>query len=393
MSGDDIRGSFDVAVVGLGAMGAATLYQLAKRGAQVIGIDRHVPPHAFGSSHGESRVTRQAVGEGVSYVPLVLRTHEIWRELERETGRPIFEACGMLILRRQGHACVHGQADFLGATARLANAHGIAHELLDANAIARRFSHFSGLDDTVGYYEPGGGYVVPEAAVAAQLQRAGGLGATLRTATAVTGIAAVGDGVEVSSPSGTVRARHAVVAAGGWIGSLLGPPFGRLLRVQRQVFHWYDVGDAYGSGEGHPVFIWLHGGDDTGHFYGFPPMPGTRQIKLATEHDGQIPSIEEVARTVGPGEGATLYEHHVDGRIRGVTPVPARSQVCFYTVTPDHGFIIDRHPVSERITVISACSGHGFKHSAAIGEAVAEQIAEGRSHVDLGPFGLARFQA
>lgn len=388
--------TFDVAVIGLGAMGAATLYQLARRGAKVIGFDRDRPPHTLGSSHGQNRVTRQAVGEGAAYVPLVLRTHEIWRELERETGRTIFVANGMLMLRNEGHACVHGLTDFLGATAALAKSHGIAHELLDAAAVARRFPHLTGLGNITGYYEPGGGYVIPEAAVEIQLALAARHGAQLRTGTEITRIGQQGDHVVIWPENGeAVRANQVVVAAGGWTAALLGAPFDTLLALQRQVFHWYAVGPDYGDfahqPERYPTFIWLHGGEDTGHFYGFAPLPGTREIKLSTEHLATSPNVAAIERAVNAEEGRAFYRDHVAPRIRGVAPEPVRSAVCFYTLTPDHGFIIDRHPGCDRITVVSACSGHGFKHSAAVGESVAEQLTAGRSRIPLAPFALARF--
>lgn len=387
--------SYDVAVVGLGAMGAATLYQLSLRGVKVVGLDRYRPPHAHGSSHGESRVTRQSVGEGAAYVPLVLRTHEIWRELERESGRSILAATGFLLLRRQGHTCVHGQADFLGATADLARQFGIAHELLDANAIARRFPHFTDLDGSTGYYEPGGGYVIPEAAIVAQLELAERRGAAIKTGAAVTRIKPERDHVVIETGSGTFRAGQAVIAAGGWIRELLGAPYDKLLRIERQVFHWFPVAPAYPDPQQnpvrHPVFIWLHAGADVGHFYGFPPAPGAREVKLATEHPNSASNADSIDWSTRPEESAAFFEHHVKGRLAHVLPQAVRRQVCFYTLTPNNDFLIDRHPDSERVMVISACSGHGFKHSAAIGEAVAEQMVSGRSRIPLAPFALSRF--
>jgi len=122
----------EVAVVGLGAMGAATLYQLARRGVSAIGIDRFAPPHALGSSHGETRITRAAVGEGEDYVPFVRRSHAIWRELEAATGQSLLEQCGLLMMAprgvRTGH---HGKTDFLNRTASVARRHRIPHQMLD----------------------------------------------------------------------------------------------------------------------------------------------------------------------------------------------------------------------------------------------------------------------
>ncbi|RZK75725.1 MAG: FAD-dependent oxidoreductase, partial [Methylobacterium sp.] len=150
----------DVAVLGLGAMGSASLYQLARRGAAVIGFDRYAPPHAFGSSHGETRITRQAVGEGRAYVPFVTASHRIWRELEAETGETLMNACGALVMAPgSGVSSHHGKPDFVGRSISAARDAGIAHEVLDGAAVARRFPQFLNLaGDEKAYYEPGGGY-------------------------------------------------------------------------------------------------------------------------------------------------------------------------------------------------------------------------------------------
>ena len=165
--------SADVIVVGLGAMGSASLYQLARRGARVIGIDRFHPPHVHGSSHGESRITRQAIGEGEEYVPFVLRSHEIWRDLEADTGEALlFQVGGLLMTRESGSARHHGQGDFVGQSIAAARRFGIAHEILGVREIQERFPPFRLVGDEIGYYEPGAGYVRPERCVAAQLDRA-----------------------------------------------------------------------------------------------------------------------------------------------------------------------------------------------------------------------------
>src|SRR5579871_4193009 len=135
-----MRVTHEVAVVGLGAMGAATLYQLAKRGVSAIGVDRHVPPHEHGSSHGETRITRRAVGEGADYVPLVTRSHAIWRELERATGMTLFVPCGGLVVGRMD--C--GPQGFLRATVDVARQYGIEHEILNCDALVARFPQFIG---------------------------------------------------------------------------------------------------------------------------------------------------------------------------------------------------------------------------------------------------------
>ncbi|WP_082494464.1 N-methyl-L-tryptophan oxidase [Methylobacterium sp. Leaf108] len=385
-------GRADVVVVGLGAMGSAALYQLARSGARVIGLDRFAPPHANGSSHGESRITRQSVGEGRDYVPLVLASHRIWRELEAETGEDLLNACGVVVMAPAGGASHHGKRDFVATSIAGAEAFGIPHEVLSGVEVGARFPQFLGLKgDEKAYYEPGGGYVRPERCIAAQLARAGELGAEIRTGTEVLAIAQDAEGVVVTTTGGTVRAAQAVVSAGAWTAPLLGRPFDRLLKVNRQLLHWYALDDTSAYGADAPVFIWMHGATDTDYLYGFPPMPGDPRLKVATEQYDGWTTADALDRVVRPEESAAMYERHVAGRLAGATPRVVQAAACLYTVTPDRGFIIDRHPVHDRVLVVAACSGHGFKHSAGIGEAVAQVMTTGRSTVDLAPFSLSRF--
>jgi sarcosine oxidase len=383
----------DFLVVGLGAMGSAALYQLAKRGAKVIGLDRFTPPHTMGSSHGETRITRQAVGEGRDYVPLVIESHRVWRELEAETGEQLLNACGVLVMAPGvGETSHHGKPDFVARSTDAARAFGITHEVLNGKEVAHRFPQFLGLEgNEKAYYEPAGGYVLPERCVHAQLTRAKQLGATIETKLEVLSIAQTGAGVRVGTTAGTYEAAQVVVSAGAWNAHLLGAPFDRLLTVTRQVLHWFELEDTSAYRANAPVFIWMHGATDVDYLYGFPPLPGDRRLKVATEQYSASTTADTVDRAVDPAESAKMYRDHVQGRMAGVTPRVVQAAACLYTVTPDRGFIIDRHPDQDRVFIISACSGHGFKHSAGIGNVVAEKVAEGRSSIDLSPFSVSRF--
>lgn len=388
-----MSGRFDVAVLGLGAMGSATLYQFAKRGVRAVGIDRFAPPHALGSSHGETRITRQAVGEGSDYVPFVTASHRIWRELEAATGDSLFRACGALVMAPgHGVSSHHGKPDFVGRSIRAAEGAGIAHEVLDGAEVARRFPQFLNLaGDEKAYYEPGGGFVYPERCIAAQLRGAAEAGADIRTGCAVTALHQDEGGIRIETGGGPILADRAVVAAGAWTAPLLGSPFDRLLTVRRQLLHWYALADDSAYGTDSPVFIWMYGSGDTDYLYGFPPLPGDGAIKVATEQYSTTTTAESVERHVGVRESDEMYRLRVEGRLAGTTPEVVRAVACVYTVTPDRGFIIDRHPGMDRVHVVSACSGHGFKHSAGIGEAVAAELVGGPGRIDLAPFSLARF--
>jgi sarcosine oxidase len=195
----------------------------------------------------------------------------------------------------------------------------------------------------------------------------------------------------VETSSGTFEADQVVVSAGGWNAHLLGAPFDRVLTVKRQVLHWYELDDTSAYRANSPVFIWMHGATDVDYLYGFPPLPGDRRLKVATEQYETNTTADTIDRTVDPAESAEMYRKHVAGRLAGATPRVAQAAACIYTVTPDRGFIIDRHPNQDRICVVSACSGHGFKHSAGIGNVVAGMVTDGRSAIDLSPFSISRF--
>jgi sarcosine oxidase len=213
----------------------------------------------------------------------------------------------------------------------------------------------------------------------------------LRTGLRATSITQTGGAVRIATAEGPVLAERAIVATGGWTAPLLGAPFDRLLRVEPQTLHWLASTPEFPAAAPMPAFIWLHGSGAESNFYGFPPLPGAGGLKLATERYGAAVDMNALVREVAPGAAAALHRDHVEGRLKGIAPRALRSSVCAYTVTPDFGFIIDAHPDMDRVMVVSACSGHGFKHSAGIGEALAGALAEGQSPVDLAPFSLARF--
>jgi sarcosine oxidase len=385
---------YDVAVCGLGAMGSATTYQLAKRGLRVLGLDRHAPPHPMGSTHGDTRITREAIGEGVAYVPLAQRSHQLWREIEAETGSQLLTTNGLLVLASPGLQTRHnGKTRFLETTIEAARTFSIEHELLTGAEIERRFPQFQLVGDESGYFEPGGGYVRPEAAVSAQLELAIRCGAEIRTnETLISYVQEIG-GVTVTTARGQFHANLLVLAAGAWLGSILGEAYAPWFAISRQVLHWFAVRGPVEDyqPDRFPVFIWDSGPTS---FYGFPVIAGTHDgVKVGVENALPRATVADVSREVGEDETAQAYDTVIRQRLPGLTRQCLRAVTCMYTTTPDGDFVIDRHPEHHSVFVISACSGHGFKHSPAIGEAVAAQIAGDAEPVDLGPFSLERLRA
>ncbi len=386
----------DLIVVGLGAAGAATLYQATRQGARVIGIDRHHPPHDQGSSHGETRITRQAIGEGEEYVPLALRAHELWREIEAETGEALMLSCGALMISPRGlGAAHHGKHHFLERTIAAAKAFDIDHEVLSAAEARARFPRLRVGEAETAYFEPSAGLVYPERCIAAQLALAQRHGASLHPGETVLALEPVAGGVAVVTDKGRHEAARAVVAAGAWAPGLLGGVYGERLALHRQTQHWFAPADPALFGPDRlPVFIWLHGETPGDWFYGFPIIPGALGVKVASEQFDRVTATPEALdRTATRDEAMAVHARHVEGRIEGLPPDWLRSKACVYTTAPESRFIIGRDPERERVTVVSACSGHGFKHSAAIGEAAASLALTGVTPAVLAPFDPSRLRA
>jgi sarcosine oxidase len=373
-------------------MGSAALYQLAKRGARVAGIDQFSPPHNLGSSHGDTRVTRLAIGEGAHYTPLVMRSHELWREIEDETGRDLLTITGGLIISSRSTSSHMHVQDFFGTTVAAAESYAIAHEILDARAIRKRFPQFAVRDDEIGYYEFEAGFVRPEACIAAQLSLAERYGAAIRRNEKVLGFEENSSVVTVRTDKDTYIADRLIVSAGAWLPQLIARPYAQPFKIRRQMLFWfapkgpiapYEIGRL-------PIYIWEIQGRPQA-IYGFPAIDGANGgIKIATQQYEAETTPEAVDRTVSDAEKRAMYDY-IAPYLPGFSDKCVKAVVCLYTVTPDAEFVIDTHPDMPRVIIASPCSGHGFKHSAAIGEALSELVTDGKSRLDLSPFKFSRF--
>lgn len=379
----------DVIVIGLGAMGSAACYQLAKRGAKVIGIDKHSPPHSFGSTHGNTRITRLAIGEGEQFVPFAMRSHEIWHELERETGADLMTTTGGLIMSSASGHPLHGSANFLQTTIDAAKKFSIKHRVLNAAELAAEFPQFALDGNEMGYFEDSAGFLRPERCVATQLSLAEKLGAEVRLNECVTRVEKDGTGVSVVTDIRNYFAPTAIVAAGPWVGDFVEGAAADLFKIYRQVLYWFDVSAAheqYALGK-FPIFIWSFGRWPGDFVYGFPAIDGRDGgVKIASEEYQTTTPPEQVDRSVTAEESARIFKNYVSGKLTGVGERCVKSAVCLYTSTPDSNFVIDW--MDENVLLGSPCSGHGFKHSAAVGETLAELALTGKSTIDTSPFSI-----
>jgi len=369
----------DVAVIGLGATGSAALHHLAERGLRVIGLEQYTPGHARGSSHGETRIIRLGYFEHPSYVPLVRAAFPLWRQIELDSGTRLLEVTGILEMGAPDGTLVAG-------TLRSARTHGLPHELLDAAEVARRFPVFRLPPGFVGVFQPDGGILAAEPAVAAQVALARAAGAEVRTNETVRAIESTSGGVRIVTDRGTVMAAQAVVAAGPWIKQLL-PELAVPIRVTRQAIGWFAPSDtAPFARERCPVFM-IENQD--GIFYGFPrgPQPG---IKFARHHSDETVDPSAAVRPMDGADEAVLRTA-LAAHVPSADGALLDAQICRYTMTPDEDFILDRLPGAPAVIVASPCSGHGFKFGPVVGDIVADLVTRGTTPHDISRFRLARF--
>lgn len=369
----------EVAIAGLGAMGGAAAYQLARRGVRVLGFDRFAPPHTMGSSHGESRIIRVAYFEDPRYVPLVQRSWELWRDLEEESGEPLMRPTGGLMMGPVDGEVVAGALES-------ARKHGLPFELLDAAAIAVRFPAHRPATTDVAVWEPQAGVLAPEACVDAHLRGARAHGADLRFDEPVLEWRATPGGIEVRTERGTTVADRLVLASGAWMPELV-PDLAPKLSVARQTLMWFTPRANPESFDAERFPIFIREFEPGRAVYGFPLAGG--RVKFAIHMEGESANPRAVRRTVDDAEVEKLRAV-LDRCVPDAAGPCVDRAVCLYTNTPDHHFRLGPLPGEPRVLVASCCSGHGFKFAPAIGEALAD-LAQGlRPSFDLGLFALDR---
>lgn len=372
--------TFDVAVIGLGAMGSAALYHLARRNVRAVGIERFSPGHERGSSHGSTRIIRLGYFEHPSYVPMLRRAYVLWRELEGASGRSLMTITGIAEIGREDSGLVQGTL----ASSRL---HDLPHEILDAAALVRRYPAFHVPADFVGVVQPDGGYLEAEAAVQAHLELARSKGADVRHHQRVLAIEPKGDGVRIFLDAGTIEAGTAIVAAGPWVKSLL-PDLPTDLQVTRQAVLWVEpqMPEMF-LPEHFPVFMIETA---QGIHYGFP-LHGKDGVKIAKHHHSdQVVDPETYDRQV-TAEDEKIVRDVISEYLPAADGKVLTAKTCLYTMSADEHFILDRLPGCPQVIVASPCSGHGFKFAPVIGETLADLATNGATAHDISRFRLSRF--
>jgi sarcosine oxidase len=334
----------------------------------VIGFERFRPGHDRGSSHGDTRIFRTAYFESPEYVPLLQRAHGLWRQLEKESGAELLTLTG-------GLAIGPADGELVAGVLKSARENQLRHRLLDPSETNQLYPQHRLETGDVAVRDEEAGFLRPERSVAAAAARAEALGARLMTETEVTAINAADGGVVIETSRGRFAAGRALVAAGAWTSKLL-PKLGLPLEVERQVMGWLAVDDPESfSPERFPIFIRELAG---GRFrYGFPTTDG-RSIKLAVHHEGTGADPDSIDREVEDADLLPLSEFARE-KLRGVPGEVVDARVCMYTNAPDECFICASPTDLPGVTVLSACSGHGFKFASVLGELMAGLVLDGQA--------------
>lgn len=370
---------YEVIVAGIGAMGSAAAYHLARRGKRVLGLERFDIPHALGSSHGVNRIIRRSYYEHPAYVPLLGRAYELWRALQAAAGEQLLWVTGGVDAGPETHQTFRNS---LAACL----AYGLAHEVVDARELERRYPAYRLPPETMAVFQPESGFVASERGIVAHVAAAQALGADIRARERVLGWSAGHGRVQVRTERGTYEAGQLVLSAGSW-NSDLAPTLAKSFVPERQVLGWFQpIRPDLFTPDRFPVFnVTVEEGD----YYGFPvhAVPG---FKFGRHHHlNEAVDAESFDRAPHPRDEQVLRDfarrYFPDGN--GATMA---LKTCLYTNTADEHFVIDRHPGHAEVLVASPCSGHGYKFCPVIGEILADLATVGQTRHDIDLFRLDR---
>jgi sarcosine oxidase len=371
--------TYDVIVLGVGAMGSAAAFELARRGCRVLALEQFAPGHDRGSSHGQTRVIRKAYYEHPDYVPLLCRAYERWYDLEQRRGRRLFTECGVLSVGPTTGEVVAGVRS-------AAHEHRLPVENLTADELRRRYPVLRPDDGWEGVLEREAGFLDVEECVRAYADEAAALGADVRSGEAAVAWEVSSDSVTVRTARDVYSAARLVVTAGAWALRMLAD-LGLPLRVLRKTLHWFSTDDnRLFRRDVFPIYMLE---TPQGFYYGFPVIDPTGH-KVARHDGGEATDPETVDREATEADAADC-RNFLRARLPQAAGPLRRGKVCLYTVTPDHHFAIDVHPRHRQVSVACGFSGHGFKFASVVGEVMADLAEKGRTDLPIGRFALSRF--
>ncbi|MEL6269625.1 MAG: N-methyl-L-tryptophan oxidase [Chloroflexota bacterium] len=376
--------TYDVIVIGIGGMGSAALYQLAKRGQNVLGIEQFEIPHEMGSSHGLTRIIRLAYYEDPAYVPLLHRTYDLWKELEAESGDRVFYQTGSIDAGPE-------DSNVFAGSLQSCIEHNLEHEVLTSKEMTDRFPGYRFPSETMALYQPQGGIIVPEQAIESSVKLAEKHGATIHTGERVDGWEPTADGgVTVTTSEGTYTARKLVITGGAWAYKLV-PQVEGIAVPERQVLIWLETKKpAWFTPDSFPVWNALV---EEGRYYGFPefnPSGNTPGMKYGRwHHREEICDPDTVDRNVYKEDEDLLRQfgerYFPDGAGKTLD-----MKACMFTNTVDEHWVIDTLPEAPQVSVAAGFSGHGFKMCSVVGEIMADLAIDGTTKHNIDLFKLER---
>ena len=374
------RPSFDCIVLGLGAMGSSTAYQLALKGKKVLGLEQFTCAHDRGSSHGETRLIRKAYFEHPDYVPLLERSYQLWKELELRSGKKLLHETGLVIFGEEKKSQV------LQGVRLSSRQYGIPLEEWDYKTIQKRFPQANVSPAFIGLYESSGGYLEVENCVRVFCEQADQLGAELHFEEPVISWQKTEYGFEVTTSKVTYYAQQLVITTGSWNGRLLklANPF---LKVHRAPLFWCESQGKFKKEKGVPCFAF---DVPEGFFYGFTESGG--EVKIALHQPlGLVEDPSREDRSVKPEEAKPVTDF-VAKYLKDINPEPTRGVISFYTLSPDTHFILDAIPDCPGGFWAGGFSGHGFKFASLIGEVLSDWVIDGKTRSPVQFLAMERLQ-
>ena len=373
---------YDCIVIGLGGMGSASLFELSSKGQNVLGIEQFDIGHDKGSSHGLSRIIRLAYWEGIEYVPLVLRAHDRWIELEKTYNEKLLNITGALDIGLESSETISGSL-------KACREFDIPHEIFTSTELSKKFPAYLLPEEYSSVFQKDGGFLVPESCINLYVNESINNGADVKQNCKVLGWESDGNIVTVSTSDGNFKTKKLVITAGAWTG-ILQDEMSRFLTPERQVVSWFKPeSPEYYNSDQFPVFNMEV---PEGRYYGFP-IHHYEGIKIGRYgHLNENINPDSISREITDLDIATLRVP-MEKYFQPTNPEPLFSQVCMFTNTPDEHFVLDYLPGNDSVFIASGFSGHGFKFASVIGELISDLMVDGGTEFDLGLFSLDRFNS